>query len=155
MNALLLADTPNLFRTVVRCHGTDAIPDYNAILDLGRALGNVTAYAFVNPGVSPRFVEAVKNKGFKVIGSNAEDVDDSLIASAVRLRPRVDWVVLCSGDGDYVPLARLLQTTGAKVGVIAEPMCCSQELRSVADRFFPAPFLATRQVAGRSAGVAA
>src|SRR5579864_1072112 len=107
MNALLLADTPNLFRTVVRCHGTAAIPDYGAILNLGRELGDISAYAFVNPGVSSRFVEAIRNKGFKVIGSKAEDVDDSLVANAVRLRRRVDWVVLCSGDGDYIPLAQL------------------------------------------------
>ena len=154
MNALLLADTPNLFRTVVRCHGTDAIPDYGAILNLGRELGEVSAYAFVNPGVSPRFAEAVRNKGFKVIGSKAEDVDDSLVANAVRLGVGVDWVVLCSGDGDYIPLARLLQSTGVKVGVIAEPMRCSQELRRVADCFFPAPFFVIRG-AMRSVAVAA
>jgi hypothetical protein len=37
------------------------------------------------PGVSSRFVETVRNKRFKVTGSKAEDVDDSLVANAVRL----------------------------------------------------------------------
>ena len=155
MTAFLLADTPNLFRTGVRCHGYEARPDYGAIMQLGCELGAVSAYAFVNPGVSSAFVATLRDKNFTVVGSNADDVDHSLIASAVRLHRRADWIVLCSGDGDYVPLVGLLQLTGVQVGVIAEPRCCSQELRQVANRFFPAPFVTTRRAQAKFATVAA
>ena len=62
-----------------------------------------------------------------------------LVVDAIEIAPRVDHIVLFSGDGDFVPLAANLQRQGVRVSVVSTmrsptPMI-SDELRRHADNF--------------------
>jgi len=136
----ILADTPNIFRSIQRTYGLSERPDYRQLYRQGEGLGRISdAIAFVNDGVACRFAEALERLGFSVSRSEAHDVDDHLTARAVALHGRVERVLLCSGDGDYLPLVVLLQARGTEVIVCAVANNCSRRLRQQADRFLHMP----------------
>jgi len=139
MKVLLLVDTPNLYHTVMDDGGPTARPDYAGIYEMACGFGNVRAMAFVNQGVNNGFVKRLEANGFEVVRPIADDVDHALIATAVKFSRTVDWVILCSGDGDYAALVHLLQTAGVKVAVMAVRQYCSRNLRCAADKFIEAP----------------
>lgn len=141
MKVLLLVDTPNLYHTVMDDGGPTARPDYAAIYELACGFGNVRAMAFVNQGVNNGFVKRLEANGFEVVRPIADDVDYALIATAVKFSRTVDWVILCSGDGDYATLTQLLQTAGVKVAVMAVRQYCGRNLRCAADKFIEVPVL--------------
>jgi len=57
----------------------------------------------------------------------------------MELAPRVDHIVLFSGDGDFRPLIESLQRSGVRVSVVStirsQPPMISDELRRQADNF--------------------
>jgi uncharacterized LabA/DUF88 family protein len=56
------------------------------------------------------------------------------IRDRIKMAPRLDAVVLVSGDGDFVPLVEYLQTM-TQVEVISFGKSTSGKLREVADDF--------------------
>ena len=57
----------------------------------------------------------------------------------MELAPRIDHIVLFSGDGDFRPLVESLQRQGVRVSVVStirsQPPMISDELRRQADNF--------------------
>ena len=62
-----------------------------------------------------------------------------LTVDAMELAPRVDHIVLFSGDGDFRPLIEALQRKGVRVSVVStirsQPPMISDDLRRQADNF--------------------
>ena len=67
------------------------------------------------------------------------NMDIELAVDAMELAPRVDHIVLFSGDGDFRPLIESLQRQGVRVSVVStirsQPPMISDELRRQADNF--------------------
>jgi hypothetical protein len=66
--------------------------------------------------------------------SGPDGADDALIEEMTDLRvmARYDRVILCSGDGKFVPYVAALTRLGVHVTVISRPECLSKRLRLVA-----------------------
>ncbi len=66
------------------------------------------------------------------------NMDIELTVDAMELAPRVDHIVLFSGDGDFKPLVASLQRQGVRVSVVStirsQPPMIADELRRQADR---------------------
>ena len=79
------------------------------------------------------------------------NMDIELCVDALELAPRVDHVVLFSGDGDFRPLVESLQRQGVRVSVVStirsQPPMIADELRRQADNFIELDAL--REVIGR------
>lgn len=79
------------------------------------------------------------------------NMDIELTVDAMELAPRVDHIVLFSGDGDFRPLVESLQRQGVRVSVVStirsQPPMISDELRRQADNFIELDDL--RDVIGR------
>ena len=79
------------------------------------------------------------------------NMDIELTVDAMELAPRVDHVVLFSGDGDFRPLVESLQRQGVRVSVVStirsQPPMIADELRRQADNFIELDEL--REVIGR------
>jgi uncharacterized LabA/DUF88 family protein len=79
------------------------------------------------------------------------NMDIELTVNAMELAPRVDHIVLFSGDGDFKPLVESLQRQGVRVSVVStirsQPPMISDELRRQADNFIELDEL--REVIGR------
>lgn len=79
------------------------------------------------------------------------NMDIELAVDAMELAPRVDHIVLFSGDGDFRPLVESLQRQGVRVSVVStirsQPPMISDDLRRQADNFIELEDL--RDVIGR------
>ncbi len=79
------------------------------------------------------------------------NMDIELTVDAMELAPRVDHIVLFSGDGDFKPLVASLQCQGVRVSIVStirsQPPMIADELRRQADNFIELDEL--REVIGR------
>src|SRR3989344_3149476 len=102
----------------------------------GRKLVRAIAYAVkANEKDEESFHTALDKIGFEVKlkelqifygGNKKADWDVGLAIDAIELAPRLDVVVLCSGDGDYIPLVEhLKRAMGCRVEVLAFGRSCS------------------------------
>lgn len=111
----------------------------------GRQL--IRAYAYVVRAQEPlehTFFDALGKAGFELKmkdlqtfagGQQKGDWDVGLTVDAIKLAPKLDVVVLCSGDGDYLPLVEYLKSTGTTVETVAFGRSCSAKIKEQTDRF--------------------
>ncbi len=111
----------------------------------GRKL--IRAFAYVIRAESPEeqgFFDALESQGYQVRkkdlqvfygGHKKGDWDVGLAMDAIRLAPKLDVIVLVSGDGDYLPLVEYLQNLGQQVEVVAFGRSASSKLVEKADLF--------------------
>ncbi|OGB74146.1 hypothetical protein A2V68_02345 [candidate division Kazan bacterium RBG_13_50_9] len=107
----------------------------------------IRAIAYVIKAESPeeqKFFDALDKIGFEVKskelqvfygGHKKGDWDVGIAMDAIRLAPKIDVVVLVSGDGDFVPLLEHLKSIGQRTEVIAFGRSASGRLRDLADNF--------------------
>jgi len=129
---------------------------YNAKVNFGSivkdAVGDrelIRAIAYVirtESGDESAFFEALgkqqielKVKDLQVFygGAKKADWDVGLAVDAIRLAPKLDAVIILSGDGDFVPLVEFLKNnSGAQVEIVSFGKSSSARLKEVADDFF-------------------
>jgi len=110
----------------------------------GRKLIRAVAYVISSEaGDEKDFFEALvklgietKAKDLQVFAGGAKkgDWDVGIAVDAIRNAPRLDAIVIVSGDGDFVPLVTHLQTM-TQVEVMAFGQSSSKTLRETADDF--------------------
>jgi uncharacterized LabA/DUF88 family protein len=113
----------------------------------GRKMVRAIAYVIsTEAGDEKAFFEALqysgieaKTKDLQVFAGGAKkaDWDVGLAIDAVKLAPKLDAIVLISGDGDFAPLVEYLQVNqGCQVEIVSFGKSTSAKLREVADDFF-------------------
>jgi uncharacterized LabA/DUF88 family protein len=51
----------------------------------------------------------------------------------IKLNPKLDTVILASGDGDYIPLLEYLQVIGQRVELVSFGKSTSSKMRELVD----------------------
>ena len=87
--------------------------------------------ALVGLGIETRAKELQEFFG----GAKKADWDVGLTIDAVRTAEIVDTAVICSGDGDFVPLVEYLKNHGRRVEVLAFGRSTSMKLKEAVDEF--------------------
>tara|TARA_Y100000310_G_scaffold204022_1_gene204307 strand:- start:1474 stop:2031 length:558 start_codon:yes stop_codon:yes gene_type:complete len=138
-------DTQNLYHSAknlykARVNFTNVLKDAVA----GRHLIRAIAYLVTTEsGEEKGFFEALqkigietKTKDLQVFygGAKKADWDVGLAVDAIKLAPKLDAVVIASGDGDFVPLVEYLKAT-TQVEVISFGKSSSSKLRECTDDF--------------------
>jgi len=143
----IFIDTQNLYHTAKNL--------YHARVNFGQvvkdALGDrslIRAVAYVittEAGDEKAFFEALtkmgieaKTKDLQIFagGSKKADWDVGMAIDAVKLAPKLDAVVLVTGDGDFVPLVEYLQMhSGCQVEAVSFGKSTSSKLREAVDDF--------------------
>src|SRR5580704_6750557 len=111
-----------------------------------RRLVRARAYAVTTEsGEEKGFFEALEKVGIEMrlkelqvfsSGAKKADWDVGLAVDAITASPKLDTVILFTGDGDFVPLVRYLQNHGGcQVEVVSFGRSTSQKLREAADDF--------------------
>lgn len=110
----------------------------------GRKLVRAIAYVITSEsGDEKGFFDALtkmgietKTKDLQVFhgGAKKGDWDVGLAIDAVKMAPRLDTVIIVSGDGDFVPLVEYLQTM-TQVEVVSFGKSSSMKLKETADDF--------------------
>lgn len=118
----------------------------NIIRDVlaGRKLVRAIAYVIASEaGDEKNFFEALtklgietKTKDLQVFtgGAKKGDWDVGMAVDAIKMAPRLDAIIILSGDGDFVPLVEYLQTM-TQVEVVSFGKSTSTRLKDVADDF--------------------
>ncbi len=68
-------------------------------------------------------------------GAKKADWDVGIVIDAIRTSQGLDVIVLCSGDGDFIPLVEYLKNQGRRVEVMAFGRTTSARLKEIADEF--------------------
>jgi uncharacterized LabA/DUF88 family protein len=124
--------------------------DFDALLQacvLDRRLIQASAYVVESKEIDQsgfiamlqqRAIE-VRRKTLKVRadGSMKGDWDMEMALDILDMAPKLDVVVLVSGDGDFTSLVKRVKTMGPKVEVVAFPRNTAKSLLEAADRFHP------------------
>ena len=80
----------------------------------------------------------VKAKDLQIFAGGAKkgDWDIGLAMDSIELAPKLDVIVIVSGDGDYVPLVNHLRhALGCRIEVIAFGKSCAASLKEACDSF--------------------
>jgi len=123
--------------------------DFRALLKQairGRNLIRAIAYVIkADVKEELNFFEVLKNMGYEVRekdlqifpgGARKGDWDIGIAMDMIELAPKLDTLVLVSGDGDFVPLVRHIRhAMGCYVEVMAFGKSSSQKLLEEADQF--------------------
>jgi uncharacterized LabA/DUF88 family protein len=140
-------DAQNLYHSAKHLYGAKVnFGDVVADAVAGRALVRATAYVIATEeGSEQGFFEALgkvgieaKQKDLQIFAGGAKkgDWDVGLAIDAVKLAPKLDAVILISGDGDFIPLVQYLQINeGCQVEVVSFGRSTSSALIEEADHF--------------------
>jgi len=140
-------DTQNLYHSARNLY--NARVNFGAVLKdavAGRKLVRAVAYVITTEaGDEKNFFEALsklgietKTKDLQIFpgGAKKADWDVGLAVDAIKMSPRLDSVVIISGDGDFVPLVSYLKySEGCIVEVMAFGQTTSTKLKEEADVF--------------------
>ncbi|HUY62241.1 MAG TPA: NYN domain-containing protein [Candidatus Paceibacterota bacterium] len=140
-------DTQNLYHSAK--HLYKGRVNFANILDEavgGRILVRAIAYVIrTESGDEKNFFEALTKMGIETKvkdlqifadGAKKADWDVGLAIDAVKLAPKLDTVVLVTGDGDFVPLIQYLDLNeGCQVEVISFGKSSSAKLKEAAHAF--------------------
>ncbi|MBI2545943.1 NYN domain-containing protein [Candidatus Woesearchaeota archaeon] len=143
----VFVDVQNLYYSAKHMYGTKV--NFKEILKeavQGRKLIRAVAYAIrADVKDESNFFEALEKIGFEVKakdlqifygGAKKGDWDVGIAMDAIELAPKLDTVVLISGDGDFKPLVQHLKSAlGCRVEVIAFGKSASSMLKEEADQF--------------------
>jgi len=143
----ILIDTQNLYHSAKNLYRGRV--NFGAIMKeavAGRSLIRAIAYVITTEaGDEKNFFDALgklgietKTKNLQVFGDGAKkaDWDVGLAVDAIKLAPKLDTIIIASGDGDFVPLVEYLRTNqGCQVEVIAFGRSSSSKLKEYADDF--------------------
>ncbi len=142
----VFVDVQNLYYSARNIY--NARVNFNEILKA--AVGDrklIRAMAYVIEANMPEeksFFDALDKAGFEVKskelqtfygGHQKGDWDVGIAMDIVKMMNKLDVVVLCSGDGDFMPLLEFLQMSGQLTETVAFGKSCSGKIKELTDNF--------------------
>ena len=140
-------DTQNLYHSAKNLY--KAKVNFGSVLKesvAGRQLVRARSYVVTTEsGEEQNFFEAMEKLGIETRskelqiffgGAKKADWDVGIAIDAVAAAPKLDAVILATGDGDFIPLVEYLQLhEGCQVEVISFGKSSSSKLRDACDDF--------------------
>lgn len=140
----VFVDVQNMYYSAKNLYGAKV--DFGKVLQVGIAGRRlVRAFAYViraDVGAEQEFFGALNKIGFEVRekelqvffgGAKKGDWDVGICMDVVRMLPKLDAIVLVSGDGDYIDLIEYARSQGVKTEIIAFRKTGSSKLFNTAD----------------------
>ena len=143
----ILIDTQNLYHSAKNLYRSKV--NFGAVVKTAlqdRKLIRALSYVVnTESGEETAFFEALEKLGIEIKtkdlqvfygGAKKADWDVGLAIDAVKLSPKLDSVILVTGDGDFIPLIKYLQMNqGCQVEVVSFGKSTSAKLIEEADNF--------------------
>lgn len=142
----IFIDTQNLYHTAKNIYGAKV--NFGQVVKdglSGRQLTRAVAYVITTEsGEEKGFFEALEKMGIETKTKNLQifaggakkgDWDVGLAVDAIKLAPKLDAIILVTGDGDFVPLVEYLKNEGCQVEVMSFGRSSSAKLIEAADDF--------------------
>ena len=142
----VFVDTQNMYYSAKQLYSSKA--NFKTILKeaiAGRKLVRAVAYVIkADVRDESTFYDALSEMGFEVKskdlqvfygGAKKGDWDVGIAMDVMRLAPKLDTIVLVSGDGDFSDLLEHAKSLGCRAEVVAFGKTTSHKLKEVADFF--------------------
>ncbi|RLE47498.1 hypothetical protein DRJ25_02260 [Candidatus Woesearchaeota archaeon] len=143
----VFVDVQNLFYSARALY--NARVNFKSILEeatAGRMLIRASAYVIRTEEIKKeQFFDALSRIGYEIKakdlqvfagGAKKGDWDVGIAMDAIEQAPKIDTIVLVSGDGDFVPLVEhLRRALGCRVEVMAFEKSTNKQLKETADSF--------------------
>jgi uncharacterized LabA/DUF88 family protein len=142
----IFIDTANLYHSAKNLYGSKV--NFGAVVKdglAGRLLTRAIAYVISTEGGDEKsFFDALEKMGIETKTKNLQifsggakkaDWDVGIAVDAIKLAPKLDAVILITGDGDYIPLVEYLKMQGCQVEAIAFGKSSSAKLIEAVDDF--------------------
>jgi len=142
----IFIDTQNLYHSARNLYNKKV--DFNKVVKVAlakRRLIRAIAYVITTEaGDETMFVEALSKMGVEAKAKNLQvfpggvkkaDWDVGIAVDSITLAPKLDVVVLVTGDGDFVAAVYYLKMLGCQVEVVTFGQSCSSRLRESVDLF--------------------
>jgi uncharacterized LabA/DUF88 family protein len=142
----IFIDTQNLYHCAKNIYGAKV--NFASVVNdglAGRSLTRAVAYVITTEaGDEKNFFDALgkmgietKTKNLQIFAGGAKkgDWDVGMAIDAIKLAPKLDAVILVTGDGDHIPLVEYLQNVGCQVEVMSFGKATSAKLIEVCDDF--------------------
>ena len=140
-------DAQNLYHTAKNLY--HARVNFGAVLKdvvAGRALIRAIAYVITTEAGDERaFFDALQKMGIEAKtkdlqvfagGAKKADWDVGLAVDAIKIAPKLDAIIIVSGDGDFIPLVEYLRTNmGCQVEAASFGKSTSSKLKEAVDDF--------------------
>jgi uncharacterized LabA/DUF88 family protein len=139
-------DTQNLYHSAKsNFHANVNYEELMKVAVNGRRL--VRAFAYViksEEGSEEKFFDALLDIGIETrvkdlqifhTGAKKADWDVGIAVDMIRLTEKVDTVVLCSGDGDFLEVVRYCQSRGVRVEIMAFEKTTNARIMEEVDHF--------------------
>lgn len=164
----IFIDTQNLYHSAKNIY--KAKVNFDAVVNealSGRKLVRAISYVVTTEsGEEQAFFDALqkigietKTKDLQIFfgGAKKADWDVGMAIDAIKMAPKLDVIVLATGDGDFVPLVEYVRAQGCQVEVIAFGRSASSRLIEATDDFLdmdeaPETFLIGSRAGGRRHG---
>ncbi len=142
----VIIDTQNLYHSAKNLYKCKV--NFAAVLK--NAVGNrrlVRAISYVvntESGEEQPFFEALEKIGIEIKtkdlqifygGAKKADWDVGMAVDAIKFAPKVDAIVLATGDGDFIPLVEHLKSLGCQAEAITFGRSASSRLKDTVDAF--------------------
>lgn len=142
----VIIDTQNLYHSAKNLYKSKV--NFAAVVEEAvqkRKLIRAVSYVVnTESGEESAFFEALAKVGIEIRtkdlqifygGAKKADWDVGMAVDAIKIAPKVDSIVLATGDGDFIPLVEYLKSLGCQVEVITFGRSASSGLKSVVDDF--------------------
>ncbi|MFZ2523537.1 MAG: NYN domain-containing protein [Minisyncoccia bacterium] len=143
----IFIDTQNLYHSAKNIYNSKV--NFGQVVKdglAGRQLIRAVAYVITTEsGDEKNFFEALEKMGIETKTKNLQifsggakkaDWDVGLAVDAIKLAPKLDAIILITGDGDFAPLVEYLQVNeGCQVEVMSFGRSSSSKLIEVSDDF--------------------
>ena len=111
----------------------------------GRKLVRAIAYVIKTEAMTEKtFFDALEKIGYEIKAKDLQifygghkkgDWDVGIAMDIIEMAPKLDVVVLCSGDGDFVPLMLHAQSAGCKIEACSFGRSASSKLKETVSEF--------------------
>lgn len=101
----------------------------------GRKLSHLQ-YFREGKSISAKLAERLQNNFFGTVTPCWKSADIALTIEAVQLADKVDTIIICSGDSDYIPLIEHLKSRGIRVEIAATENGLSPFMAKKADSVY-------------------
>lgn len=152
-------DTQNLYHSAKNLYKRKV--NFGSILKdavAGRKLVRAVAYVISTEnqdekaffGALSKLGIETKTKDLQIFAGGAKkaDWDVGLAVDAIMMSPKLDVVIIVSGDGDFIPLVTYLQNNGVQVEVTTFGRSASAKLKEVTDDFLDLDSAAKKYLLG-------
>lgn len=134
-NVAILIDGNNIEISVRKYYGEHNLVNYDMIIESLVGNRNLSRLIYFREGhsISEKFAIRLRNLFLGTVIPCGKSTDIKLTIKAIQIAPKVDTIIILSGDQDYIPLIEELSSNGVRTEMFGIQKNFHRDLLGVCD----------------------